>query len=234
LYNWILWRDLGKILGGELISSLETHSWELQEKALFKEIVLANGNDRSLHEIIDKIIRTYASQLGEDPYLWGDSTPLNARYTKEIFSAYPKAKYLFLVRDARDVVASYKRGGDVIPFMQYKNPYKCAQNWVNVYQQVQWLQKRTDVFHVRYEALVSDPAQTLKDVQSFIGVQTESLNTNSIAIPDLKFYESPYHSNLKNPVNTKSIGKWKEELSEVELQEVMPIIKRPMQKLGYL
>lgn len=236
LYNWILWRDLSKILAGELIPSLETHWWEFEYEKVYKEIVLAKGDDRSLKKVIDKIFRAYASQLGKSPVKWGDSTPpLIGRYAKEIFHTYPKANYVFLVRDPRDVIASFKKGGGEVPFMHFKDHTEAAKSWVNVYRMSTWVKQKTSRFKViRYEELVSSPELTLSSLYAFLEVNALEKSVNKADYPDHKFYSMPYHTNLKNPVNTKSIGKWKEELSNQEVNEIMPIIEKPMKELGYL
>lgn len=234
LYNWLLWRDLGKILAGEIISSLETHTWELEEKNLFSEIVLAKGEDRSLHKIIDNIIKTYANQLNSSFKIWGDSTPLNQRYIREIYRAYPNAKYIYLVRDVRDVISSYKRKGNDVPFLPFTNHVQCAKSWVHTFEQSNWLKKRTPVLHVRYESLVSDTDHTINQIFSFLNVNAERINTRKVDVPKMSFYEASHHSNLKNPINTKSIGRWKNELNKEQINDIMPIIAKPMKKLNYL
>jgi len=236
LYNWILWRDLGKILAGELITSLETHWWNFDTEAIIKKIVLSKGDDRSLTSIIDRIFRAYALQQNSSPTIWGDSTPpLVARYAKEIYGAYPDAKYIFLVRDARDVVASFKKGGDHIAFMHLQNHVGAAENWVNVYKASEWVKKRSKNFMiVTYEELVGNRQEVLNSIFSFLEMSPFVLPSDTVHFPDNKFYQLPYHTNLKNPVNTKSIGKYKNELTPKEIDEIMPIIEKPMKQLGYL
>ena len=79
LYNWILWRDLGKILAGEIVNSLGAHTWDWDFEETYSKIVLAKGEERTLKWLIDHIIRNYASQMGSEPTLWGrhDTTELS-------------------------------------------------------------------------------------------------------------------------------------------------------------
>ncbi|MEM6806433.1 MAG: sulfotransferase [Bacteroidota bacterium] len=236
LYNWILWRDLGKILAGELMTSLGTHWWDFDCRETYKDIVCATGDERSLKSVIDKIFKAYAQQTGKSPQIWGDSTPpLIGRYAKEVYRAYPDAKYLLLVRDPRDVIASFKKGADTLPFMHLENVVKAAENWKNVYDMAKWVNRRTSAFKiVRYEELVSDPKRIVEETISFLGLENQDLNFTRATFPDNRFYNMPYHKNLKNPINQDSIGKWKTELSDKELNDVMPIIEKPMLDLGYV
>lgn len=234
LYNWILWRDLAKVLAGELVPSLSAHNWEWKYEDTFKEIVAAKGSERSLQSVIDRVLRNYALQQGKAPRLWGDATPLNSSYVPEIFNAYPKAKYLYLTRDARDVVASYKQGEDA-PFALFKDPKTCASNWCLAYEMTQKLQRKgVEVLHLRYEELVQNPNEVLNTVFDFLAVPKMSIDTKRLDVPDIAFYQLPYHAGLQRPVHTKSIGKWKNELSQRELEDIMPVVSPTMKALGYL
>ncbi len=235
LYNFILWRDLAKIMTGELINGLETHTWEWNYEPIIKEIIHAKGEERYLLHILDKIVFEYAKQNGKMASVWADTTPLTARYIKQVYGVYPNARYIYLARDGRDVVASYKAGGGVKPFMQYANHLNGALNWASVYKQAQWISNRARYFKlVKYEDLVQQPEQTMLDVFSFIQLEPAAIQTSGIELPPTEFFKSPFHQNLKNPINSNSIGKWQSALTEQELREIDPIIQKPMQALGYL
>lgn len=235
IYNYLLWRDLAKILTGELINGLETHTWEWNYEPIIKEIIHAEGEERNLLHILDKIILEYGHQNGKNASIWADTTPLTARYIKQVFRVYPNAKYVYLTRDGRDVVASYKAGGGVKPFKQYANHVNGALNWVSVYEQAEWIKKRAHHFKmVKYENLVANPEETMNDVFQFAQLDTASIQTQGIELPGSDFFKSPFHQNLKNPINKKSIGKWKHDLTELELGEIDPIVQKPMKALGYL
>ncbi|MEM9324699.1 MAG: sulfotransferase [Bacteroidota bacterium] len=234
LYNWMLWRDLGKVLAGELVSSLGAHAWEWDYEKTFRDIVLAEGEDRSLRRIVDKVIRDYAVQTGASPAFWGDTTPLNAQYINELFSVYPKAKYIFLVRDGRDVVASYQGGSHEV-HQGLSEHVECAKHWRDVARVYRWLEKRGAALRlVKYEDLVADTSTVMAGIVDFLGLDGESLDTNKVDVPDIPFYALPHHEELRKPIHDQRIGRWKSILSAQQLDQIMPILERPMKDFDYL
>ena len=57
----------------------------------------------------------YSSSTNKNFKIWGDKTPQNTYFIKHIFPVYPSAKYVFIVRDGRDVVNS------LVKMMQLRN-----------------------------------------------------------------------------------------------------------------
>jgi len=233
LYNWILWRDLSKILAGELV--LETNTWEnFRYQEVFKKIVSAKGTDRHMVKVIDFIFRSFETQLGCSKKYWGDTTHLNLRYTKEIYGAFPNAKFIYLVRDGRDVVASYKEGAGIEEYMHLKDHIEVAKNWENAFSTYKWLSSKTEVHQVKYEDLVSNPSAVMARVFKFLRVGNESVKDFQKNIPDHSFYKEAYHVNLKKPISDSSVGKWQSILTHEEMTEITPIIQKPMEDLGYM
>ena len=87
---------------------------------------------------------------------------------------------------------------------------------------------------VQYENLVRNPQDQLREIFQHLGVEEEPINLHDVGVPDAPFYKSVFHDELRNPLNTRRIGRWKEKLTEEELREVLPIIQSPMSQLGYL
>lgn len=118
---------------------------------------------RTADLVFGHFMRAYAREIGRPR--WGLKTPYNEFFTEEIFSAFPDAKMIHLIRDPRDVAVSYK---------SYE---KGAWQWrYNILLHIrEWKQsvglarenqmKYPDAYSaVRYESLVSNPEKTIRRV----------------------------------------------------------------------
>lgn len=230
LYNFLIWRDLMKIIAGELIPAAGSHTWKYVPDDVIS--ALFHMKNRSLQHVVDCIYRSYASSLGMDKTYWGDTSATNMEYVPEIFSAFPDARYLFLVRDGRDVVSGFKKGGHV--FGALSDPLCAAMHWNKSIAAYDWLSRKTNVLMVRYERLVRDPEAELKAICSFLRVQYEPRMVNYQSfIPELAIYQESVHVNLANPISDHAVGQWKKILTNEEIDLVLPRLEKNLRRFGY-
>lgn len=231
LYNFLIWRDLMKIIGGELVHTTGSHTWKCGAEAILPD--LFNIEKRCLQNVIDKIYRCYAAELSMDKMYWGDSTPPNTAYIQEIFSVFPKARYIFMIRDGRDVASAYKKGGS--EFGSLADPVYAAIHWNKSIDAYKWLcRKVAKVELISYENLVRNSVKELKSVCSFLDVDYEQEMMNyHTAIPDVNIYKELRHANLFKQVSDSSVGQWKTLLSPEEIRKIELIIKENLIRFGY-
>lgn len=235
LYNFLNWRDLAKILAGELIPTLKSHWWEMDMQTLFAEIVLMEKEKVSLERIIYSIYQAQARDQGKKSRLWGDATNLITDYVEELYSVYPQSKYIFLLRDGRDVVASYKKGGEE-EFGRFADIRFAANYWVKGIEKYDYLRKRkANVLLVTYEDLTSNPEKCLGTILQHLGLD-EPFDWKKFYnnIPNLKFFDPVQHHNIRKPVFTHSIGKWQSELNSDDLALLQPILSPYLRRFDYL
>ncbi|MFT6882558.1 MAG: protein-tyrosine sulfotransferase [Marinoscillum sp.] len=230
LYNFLIWRDLVKIITGELLPSTGSHTWDFGPDEVFQ--ALNESSDKSLQQLIDTIYRVYGNK-SQSFSKWGDTTPLNTFYIPEIYSVFPRAKYIFLVRDGRDVVASYKKGGEYLG--KLSDPIIAANHWMNSIEKYDWLAKRNEVKCVQYEDLVHDPIKILSEICHFLGVDfQESMLDFYKEKPKNELYAEPQHANLGKPVFASSIGNYMSSLEGQELSTVEKIINVGLDRFKYI
>ncbi|WP_421890629.1 sulfotransferase family protein [Marinoscillum sp.] len=216
LYNFLIWRDLMKVIAGELMPVTGSHTWDFGAEEIFVE--LNGANDKSLQNVLDAIFRTYGLKNKVAFSQWGDTTPLNTYYIPELVSVFPKARFIFLLRDGRDVVASYKRGGEAY-LGKLAEPQQAAIHWVHAVKEYQKLQKQTEVLLIRYEDLVTQPEVELMKVCDHLGVAYEpNILSYHHRAPTAPMYQEPQHAKILKPVDASSIGSWKDDLSTHDLQ----------------
>ncbi|MFY0686967.1 MAG: sulfotransferase [Cyclobacteriaceae bacterium] len=228
IYNWLIWRDLMKIILGELMPGSKGHSWEYDVNPIVESIYLTKH--RELQWVIDRIYRH--CDPSQKKY-WGDATPMNTYYHREVYDLFPRAKYIFLIRDGRDVVSSFKSGGKEI-FEELSNVENSCVHWQSSLKAYQWLSKRTDVMLVKYEDLVAEPAEVLKQICSHIGVDYAApMLDYHQQIPSLAFYQGAEHQSIRKPVFKDSVGNWKSVLNAEEQRYCNRVLHQGLQEFGY-
>ena len=194
---------------------------------------------------------------------------LRLGFVHEIF---PEAKYLVLIRDGRDVVASALKRW-VAPFdltytlkkarfvplsdlpyygFQYiRNRWHrltsdekrvaswgpkfegmqkvlnshslaevCALQWqksVNNTERDLAQMAKSQIYKIRYEDFVQNPAEHLKEITDFLGYELQQISVES----------------LTDTISTKSIGKWKQDLTAEQQEAVHKILAPTLQFYGY-
>ena len=112
--------------------------------------------------------------IAEKKHRWVEKTPGHIRHLDKIFTWKPKAKVIIMLRDGRDVAASFKkRHGDL---------KQGIERWVNDNEVLEKYENHSNVKVVKYEDLIVDFENTLKDIISFL--------------------DEPYEEDLKNYHNS--------------------------------
>ncbi|MGB1206898.1 MAG: sulfotransferase family protein [Chitinophagales bacterium] len=155
-----------------------------------------------------------------------EKTPDNIFAAQQLLDLMPKAKFVYIYRDGRDVLNS---------FMNVKKRYKAAKKstkhlsflklclkWNDCNRHYHALAKnpayKDRVYAVKYEYLLENPQTALQDLMSFLalGVEKEQFNPSQYSMKDHQFSadniwytEDMYKQNF----NTSNIGKWQKEMS---------------------
>lgn len=214
-----------------LFESITSFSiWETDLQVLYPRLRSLPKNERSLAKLIDAVYLYYAEKHFPNATVWGDQSPNNVLYLPWIAQVFPKGKYLHVLRDGRDVVASYVQKGDTIE--------RATERWRISIRQALWLKSRisADQFlDVPYEKLVSDTEATLKEVCAFIGIDYSQKMLDYWKLPttvEHKHHQQA-HQNLQKPVFTDSIGRWRGRLDATQQTYVQERFKNVLPQVGY-
>ena len=151
-----------------------------------------------------------------------EKTPRHVRRVNRIRRLVPGAKFVMPVRDGRDVVASLaKRLGD---------PCASLDRWISDNELVLAERDRKDVLIYRYEDLVEDPTTTVRAVCDFLELRFDASLLEFYRRPQT-WFKAPSqsadldHVTLRNAQVNQPIydgrGRWRNELGERELQEMV-------------
>lgn len=180
-------------------------------------------------ETIGEFFNVYFSEyaLNQGKHRWAEKTPNNIFCIDQIFKWYPKAHFIVLIRDGRDVVLSLTARRNVhsivaifrwlISTAAYTDLIKRNPGYLN------------RVLRIDYEDLVLDTEKTLRKICMRVGepFAPEMLEYHKIKLPEDKPADgegkkNPVDDFATGPVFSDSIGKWKKE-------DLNPAVKRMMQ-----
>jgi hypothetical protein len=166
----------------------------------------------------DEAVRTiFAPKLQETgkPY-WAEKSPPNIYALPAFLRKYPNGRGVLVVRDGRDVVCSLVKS-------RKWNFFRAAATWLLEAALCVNLSRDSRVHTVRYEDLVADPRGTLTKLCEFLGIAPEvdrmmndTVHSDRVGTdPSLKM--EGWTSRPNEPLNDRSIGRWKNELTPVQV-----------------
>ena len=169
---------------------------------------------------------------------WVEKTPAHVRFVETIFSEYPEAKVLLVIRDGRDVTVSLRK--------RYGDFERGLKRWVADNQDGQNWAGHPGVLTVKYEDLVKHYDQTMVRICEFLEEKIED--------GMLSFHEQPafvFSKKVSNPgseagqshneyrnwqINQKLFdgsGKWKNEMLDDEKVRFKDVAGEMLISLGY-
>jgi len=229
--------DLGKdenfrTLASEMIFGLPVPFWGMPEnpRTIVGEVVGA-VHEKSFSGIFRAMMERYARHAGNKPR-WGEKTPNNIFFVKEILEDFPGAKLICVSRDGRDACAEFLQSG-----FGPNNIFCAAECWSLGQAEATRLAGTLNGntwLDVRYEDLVRDPEGILRRVCGFLKVDyTDAM---------LRFYEAPIarvrsaqrdHKPLGHPVSDRYVGVYKELLSLREQRIYAQVAGKTHIEAGY-
>lgn len=140
-----------------------------------------------VNRMVSEWMNTYVKFRGKR--LWCEKTPKNLDYLTILQSVFPDAKYICLHRNCMDVVYSLfeaSRMGIYVDHVYYaRNNNQVSvyvDSWVDKTSRLLTFEKENaqQCIRVRYEDIVTNPAETLKPVFEFIGVTWDEKLLDSV------------------------------------------------------
>jgi hypothetical protein len=164
---------------------------------------------------------------------WCCKSLANVHYIPEMNDYLPKAKYIYLYRDGRDVAVSFKKA-----VVGQKHFYHIAQEWAAAQRAALKMRAQLDdsqFFSLSYEELTSQPEPILQALCSFLEVAYhpsmldfhESNEANSTAS------SSSLWVNVTKPVMSTNTQKFLTQASEEEVKIFELVAGDVLDQLGY-
>lgn len=176
-----------------------------------------------LPEVYAWVLRDLAARHGKPR--WGDKTPPNALYLREVFDAFPDARAILVVRDPRDVVLSLETS----PFTAGSRLALLGAGRAMRRRLAPWLDR---VYVVRLEDLANDPAATMAGVLEFVGEPWDDAvlaHHERVPADDPPY---PWTRGAARPLRPYR-PRWPEEMEPAWVRIVERLASRAMARHGY-
>jgi hypothetical protein len=165
---------------------------------------------------------------------WGDKTPRYIEIVPELGRLFPNARFIFLLRDGRDVAKSFQNAHWVSRWL-----HENTREWITAldYQQ-RWTRAGLGerILLVRYENLVLETEGTLRKVCRFLGEEFEPQMLLWEQIVDKQLPPDQLrgdHRKLKTRIGPEAVARWKREMSARELFVCEAFMGAHLRRLGY-
>lgn len=142
--------------------------------------------------------------LKEGKRRWAEKTPTNCYCISDFLSLYPSGKYIHVVRDGRDVVASLVQRGTP--------PEIAVRRWIH--DTSMGIPHRGDnrYFELRYEDLVCEPEPTLSKLMNFLEEESEVESMlSSHGRSKLMNSHNTWSAQPTGAISKKALAKWKKQ-----------------------
>lgn len=211
--------------------------WDIDEKLLLEK--LSNLPETSTYaEVCQHVLSSYTNNEVEHDgsEMWlGDKNPVYVEYVPFLLQLYPKARFVCIVRDYKDSLASIWPTG-----FEARWTAGICHKWVRCYEDLQhWREKLPEQFDtIRYEDLVTQPREILEPILKNFQLNwndelLEFNKTTGKTLQDIDGSARAFVQNLDQPLNSKSIGRWKQELSPTMVKIADDICVKTAAKFGY-
>ncbi len=232
-YNNMKWPSLVRLILSQFEYYPEFGTFDITLRPLVNHLDKLPESKRSLAYLLDNFYRYHAEVQAIDCIRWGDKTPMNTFWLGRIFSVFPDAKFINMIRDGVDVIASYLQAGI------YRNLEEAALRWHHSLRLASQFNKNHPgiMLDVYYEDLVTTPESTVQNICRFLDIEyqpgmLEVKNSQVEKMGDIGVYD--HLKNVRNSINPDSIGKGRQQLSDEEKKRLEKLIGNIMKQYGYL
>lgn len=200
--------------------------WELDETLLRQEV----KSSSNLIRFAEAFYRKQAAQASK--IRWADKTPNNVRAIEKILTWFPKASFIHIIRDGRDVVCSLRHhpkekyvNGALVPNKTNNPIYVCATRWLRDTAKGLALRGHPRYLELKYEDLVMNPESEIRRLCDFIGEDffPDMLDEKSASEKTMISGRLINNVNAAQPITPKSVGRWRKDLTRKERKEFVDV-----------
>ncbi len=185
----------------------------------------------TLGSMFASCFRIYADVHGKPR--WGDKRPAYANYLGMLFTLFPNAQFINVVRDPRGVVSSLMQ----IDFFPGDDALEAGTAmWEASIRNVDRFSRRLrpdQLLDVRYEDMVRHPAAVLERTCEFAGLRAADAIEQMIGGERGGKFREGWHERLAEPITSAPVDSWRKRLGPVEVTLIEHVLAGQMERLGY-
>jgi len=250
LTNDAVLRDLIEHIAGVIAAKrLKSMGLDINENALVNipkhdidELVSIAGEKPGYGEIFDLVFSYLARRSHKNN--WLEKTPTHIFHIDKIVRAIPRARFIEIVRDPRDVLASKKTRRQTVWTDRYAgkkqqqmhlskayDPFWDALSWKSAIRAGRTSKNLIPdrLFTITYEQLVVEPTQCLKEVCEFLSLEFEQ-NILKVSTRNAADWQSKTESHITQV----SVGRWTQVLLPAEVGLIQLLLRQEMRTLDYV
>ena len=202
------------------------------DRASFEDAV--RGGVRSAKDIYLWILGHIAERRGNRKRRLGDKTQSYVVFADRITDLFPKAQFIHLYRDPRDVTASYLG----LYWCTAGTALRLAGHIKHVFQAAERLERRVGPERfctVKYEALVENPAEELARLCRFLGEEYDAAMLDYRARRDAGYLEveGSYKGMSREAVTSSRIGRYAARTTPRQIWTVERMLGERLTRYGY-
>lgn len=188
----------------------------------------------SYRDAFDVFMSTQAEFEGKTR--WGNNTPKDLFYVKEILECFPDACFIVCIRDIRDFLTSYRTKWKATSAAQKArlkrlyHPVITTMLWKASARRILRMQselRARQVLLVQYETFVSEPKEGVRRICEFLG------ESNDPDLVNLRFSNSSEGPRTSG-IYASSVGRWRQHLSGEEVWIAQTLAAGEMKTFGYI
>jgi len=212
----------------DLKTSRKIETWKLDFSLL--ETYLLKRNISSYNELCFQIIKFYGVSAGKiNPQALGDKNNYYIAYLTALQKIAPTAKFIFLIRDPRDVACSYLDIHKLKTTSQYKpklpaNIHSFIDEWNKNHQAILDFTKKLNNKQYKYiyfEKLIDAPVKTLRVLTAFLKLNFEEHMLHYYKTNDEPEEFLDWKEKVIQPIDTTVVGRYVDVLSTFEQNLVL-------------
>lgn len=232
-----------KAFVSDVCKAKKFETWEVGHSALLQFLI--ERKPKRYSDACALVHQFYAMSRGKTPSVWGDKNNYYISESLHILQLYPDAKFLFLIRDPRDVFASYvdlsnlKTDSKYVPRLTVSTE-EFSEEWNSNLKHLEALAARLppEKFkYVRYEDVILEPVATMQGVLDFLGLDLEE----SVLMPgkDSRFIEREPAGTLDwKKLTTKApdksrVGRYRSTLNLEQIGSIQEACKVGLRRFKY-
>ena len=184
----------------------------------------------SYGRLFDLVHRHHAESLGKSR--WGDKSLHTEHYADQVFTEFPRAKIIHMIRDPRDRYASIIK--------RYKGRTKgVASTTMQWLTSASWAARNASKYPgsylaVRYESLAQSPERTVRSTCTFLNEEYEPSMLMMDGIPEHRDGgNSSFERLTPGTISTRSIGRYQKVLTPREIAFIQAHAGKEMTAFGY-
>jgi hypothetical protein len=183
-------------------------------------------------DLLSAVVLAFGEVLGLDTdqaCRWVEKTPYNEQFASRIFSWWPEARCIHIVRDPCDNFASYERKHE-----EWRPGFFSA-NWnrstaagfknMEIYGPEKYLL-------MPYEDLVTQPEEKLTEICAFLGIEDHPILRQPTKRGQLWRGNSMFDDRFST-ISSAAVGRWQTVLDPYEAALIQLITRKYRQALGY-